>query len=85
MSDKPKDGGPAFPVPDSHHANGQVQYGCNGMSKREWFAGMALQGWLASFGPDDGCSSSGTKAAIAKQSYEFADAMLAALEKEDQP
>jgi len=50
-----------------------------GLSKREWFAGMAMQGWLASFGPNDECSSSGTKEAIARQSYQLADAMLAAL------
>jgi hypothetical protein len=31
---------PAFPVPDSHHADGQVQYGHNGMSLRDWFAGQ---------------------------------------------
>jgi hypothetical protein len=35
------DGGPAFPVPDSHHANGQVLYGSNGMSLRDWFASHA--------------------------------------------
>ena len=40
-------GGPAFPVPDSHHANGQVQYGTNGMTLRQWYAGMALQGLCA--------------------------------------
>lgn len=39
MSNKINDGGPAFPVPDSHHANGQVHYGSNGMSLRDWFAG----------------------------------------------
>jgi hypothetical protein len=32
------DGGPAFPVPDSHDANGQVQYGANGMSLRQYAA-----------------------------------------------
>ena len=41
-----QDGGPAFPVADSHHANGMVQYGCNGMSLRDWFAGQALAGML---------------------------------------
>ena len=36
-------GGPAFPVPDSHHANGQVQYGANGMTLRDWFATHATE------------------------------------------
>lgn len=34
-----KDGGPAFPVPDTYHPNGQVEYGATGMSLRDWFAG----------------------------------------------
>jgi hypothetical protein len=41
MSTPSNDGGPAFPVADSHYANGQVQYGDNGMSLRDWFAGRA--------------------------------------------
>lgn len=68
------DGGPAFPVPDTHHANGQVQYGSNGMSLRDWFAGQAL-------------SSRGMYGAnvrekeVAAECYTIADAMLAAREK----
>jgi hypothetical protein len=45
-----QDGGPAFPVQDSHHANGMVQYGCNGMSLRDWFAGQMLAGIVAQQG-----------------------------------
>ncbi len=41
------DGGPAFPVADTHYPNGQIQYGCNGMSLRDWFAGQALAGLCA--------------------------------------
>jgi len=41
------DGGPAFPVPDSHHANGQVQYGANGMTLRDWFATHATDADIA--------------------------------------
>ena len=37
------DGGPAFPVPDTYHPNGQVQYGATGMSLRDWFAGNARE------------------------------------------
>jgi hypothetical protein len=68
------DGGPAFPVPDSHHANGQVQYGANGMPLRDWFAGQALQG-LASY-----VTQGATFDAIAKDAYAIADAMLKARE-----
>ena len=38
-------GGPAFPVPDSHHANGQVQYGANGMTLRDYLASKADIPW----------------------------------------
>lgn len=37
------DGGPAFPMPDT-----ELQDGWQGMTLRDWFAGMALQGLLAS-------------------------------------
>ena len=70
------DGGPAFPVPDSHHASGQVQYGFNGMSLRAYFAGQALNGML---------SNSNLKAVsnvvIAECATEYADAMIAELNK----
>ena len=42
MSAPIKDGGSAFPIPESHHANGQVQYGSNGMTLRDYFAGQAM-------------------------------------------
>ena len=42
------DGGPAFPVPDTYHPNGQVQFGSNGISARDWFAGQALSGLIRS-------------------------------------
>ena len=65
------DGGPAFPIPDSHHANGGVQYGANGMTLRDYFAAKALAGMLA----DTECSSSASN--LAQASYLIADAMLA--------
>lgn len=38
--------GPAFPVPDVHCPNGQIQFGSAGMSLRDWFAGQdALAEW----------------------------------------
>jgi hypothetical protein len=81
------DGGPAFPVPDSHHANGQVQYGANGMTLRDWFAGQALSGILSkAINPNnqgnDSVDWASTRAPgpnrASGDAYEYADAMLAA-------
>ena len=55
------DGGQAFP--GGHPPNG--------MSLRDWFAGMALQGLI-----DPRAMSPGTEI-LAEKSYSFADAMLA--------
>jgi uncharacterized protein YodC (DUF2158 family) len=69
MSNKPKidDGGPAFPVSQFSTEHG--------MTLRDWFAGMALQGILAHPGiePDDANRNGSSELA-----YEFADAMLKA-------
>ena len=69
------DGGPAFPVPDTHHPDGQIQYGANGMSLRDWFAGQALAGLMAGY-------QSGPMGiyACAQVAIETADAMLRARE-----
>jgi len=72
MSNQPIDGGPAFPMPDSHHANGQVQYGHLGMTLRDYFAAAALQGSIACVG------SGGDWNDFAKDAYKYADAMLKA-------
>lgn len=64
------DGGSAFPY------GGGSDGPFPGMTLRDWFAGQAMAGWLASFGPDDGCRASG----IADFAYEIADAMLVARE-----
>ena len=69
------DGGPAFPVSDTHHPDGQIQYGTNGMSLRDWFAGQALAGLMASpNGPRL------VKEAV-DASYHAADTMLRARER----
>ncbi len=81
------DGGPAFPCPDDYTQEGKPVYGpknLQGMSLRDWFAGMALQGWLASFGPDAAHPvRNESQGDVALQAYEMADAMLAARERKD--
>ena len=69
----PIDGGPAFPVPDCHHANGQVQYGHNGMTLRDFFAGLAMNGMVA-----DPPTETGAAQDCAELAYLIADEMLAA-------
>jgi hypothetical protein len=74
MSAPINDGGPAFPVADTVHSTGQVQYGFTGMTLRDYFAGQALAGALA----DPTCDLSPIE--LAKIAYREADAMLAARE-----
>jgi hypothetical protein len=69
---KIEDGGPAFPVPDVCHPNGQVQYGANGMTLRDLFAGQALAGIMSSDGRPDGDQNK------ADWAYDIADAMIEA-------
>ena len=76
-------GGPAFPQSDlSGYGIGPVD-GMAGMSLRDWFAGQALAGWLASYGPDAGhpANRPGSRETVARQAYEIADAMIAEREK----
>ena len=57
-------GGPAFPWKDSFNSN-------DGMSLRDWFAGMALQGLLA-------CSTvNGAPKDLVMDAYDYANMMLA--------
>ena len=76
------DGGPAFSCPDDYSQDGSPIYGpknLHGMSLRDWFAGQALQGWMAGYEDDtphpasDDCEKS-----VAELSYKMADAMIAA-------
>ena len=71
-----KNGGPAFPRPVSNSNVGGVHRGTLGMSLRDWFAGQALMGAVAH--GTGGC----TAEYLASDSYQIADAMLAA-RKED--
>lgn len=77
MSAQINDGGPAFPIADTVHSNGQVQYGTNGMSLRDYFAGQVLAGISAN--PREDYSET-TREDKAVESYRQADAMIAARE-----
>jgi len=71
---KTDNGGPAFPRPNSSYASSQT-----GMSLRDWFAGQALAGWLASYAADASHPVvAGSEYVVAGQAYKMADAMLAA-------
>lgn len=72
------DGGPAFPVSGASVRNdGARSPGC-GMTLRDWFAGMAMQGlvWPWTEGNED------YYASCARGAYQMADAMLAERGKE---
>lgn len=88
------DGGPAFPVPMfQRQADGQPMTagdffeGGNGMSLRDWFAGMALQGLCASMTEEESKENEHALSTVAKHfaiaSYGYADAMLAARERKE--
>lgn len=85
MSNEKADGGPAFPQHDlSGYGMGPAmrgfvpgdemsgRYEVEGMSLRDWFAGKALQGLLAS--GDEQCEAF---AEAAHYAYSYADAMIA--------
>lgn len=65
MRDDSKTGGPAFPTTDNRYEDG--------MSLRDWFAGLAMQGLLAADADLERTASS-----IAAMAYEQADMMLEA-------
>lgn len=68
MNTNTNDGGPAFPTQNGTRND-------PGMSLRDWFAGMALQGMLASCRP--GYSYQIAEDATS-EAFRYADAMLAA-------
>lgn len=81
MTDKPDDGGPAFPqfappMARMDPVTGHIENVPDGMSLRDWFAGQVLRGLLN--------NESNTKDAVmfAVDAYRFADAMLAARAKD---
>lgn len=84
------DGGQAFPSPGfsfGGHATtgGSVGGGGSyrpepGMTLRDYFAAKAMQGWIASFPPDESHPAvTGLCDKLAMHSYELADAMIRAM------
>jgi hypothetical protein len=49
------DGGAAFPRPFSHipHGAGVTARSQDGMTLREWYAGLAMQGYIVHYGVDE--------------------------------
>ena len=73
------DGGPAFPQHDlSGYGMGPAESNNGGMTLRDWFAGQALAGWMASF---PSCGEGVVPVACARLAYDIADAMLDARAK----
>ncbi len=65
-----QDGGPAFPTPDKRYPD-------KGMSLRDWFAGMALQGIISShYGHKHDGVIIKHPVDYAKCAYNYADEML---------
>lgn len=77
MSKQINDGGPAFPIlpVGTGDPRDGMSSGSDGMSLRDWFAGMALQGFC-SMADSTGGWQWGINDAT-KTAYEVADAMLA--------
>jgi hypothetical protein len=65
-------GGAAFPIPNTYHSNGQIQYGQDGMTLRDYFAAAALTGLM---------NRDSNQRSLAEQDVEYcfaiADAMVA--------
>jgi hypothetical protein len=74
MDKEIKDGGAAFPVVGMDQRGGQSFIGVfqNGMSLRDWFAGMAISGLTQQHWDFD---------SVIKYTYKIADAMLKEREK----
>lgn len=73
------DGGPAFPVPSCQDANGQICWGQDGMSLRDWFAGQATEQDVQHHG-GGWCEAERRTWTSEEAKYRYADAMLAAKE-----
>ncbi len=77
-------GGPAFPS-QPLDANGYPDPPSKGMSLRDWFAGMAMQGLVASLTPDQRTEVIGGIVGgkyLSRAAFMYADAMIAERIKE---
>ena len=74
MSENKDNGGPAFPVQYSNEADGPTVMPSEGMSLRDYFAAMSLQGMLANQHPYQASD----ERMFARDAYVLADAMLEA-------
>lgn len=71
-----KDGGPAFPRPEAFTPDGYMNSPAqDGMTLRQWYAGLALMGRMASADFENHPYSQDAKACV-----EAADALIAELE-----
>lgn len=80
-ADKIDDGGPAYPTDircqhSSECPRSTHEYGFHGMSLRDWFAGMALQGFRSGGVKRDNSNCLCDGATVADLAYQDADAML---------
>jgi hypothetical protein len=81
MTDVIDNSGSAFPynVVELKPDGSFVAHPHHGMTLRDWFAGQALAGWLASYGDSTSHPvDRGREAITAADAYAMADAMLAA-------
>ena len=81
MSERPKDGGSAFPIPHDDRPGAYVAE--PGMSLRDWFAGQALTGMLLASYRHDSLRRvpKGDLESVSQDAYDIADAMLEARSK----
>ena len=68
---------PAFPQWDGHAITSEPLYLRGGMSLRDYFAAMALQGLLASNPEINQVVAKSPEKCVAVAAYNFADAMIA--------
>lgn len=76
-------GGPAFPMQPVSNANGEIQWGYDGMTLRDYFAAQAMQAIYGGPGArmvadrDERYDETNWAEVVASNAYEMADAMIA--------
>lgn len=68
-------GGSAFPVPPVQTVNGDMYFGVDGMTLRDYFAAKAMQAFIGGWNGEG--DSKGACESFAKVAYKQADAMIA--------